>query len=504
MPELLRRLAAKAHNHQLVPFLGAGCALGHVQVDWDGITRVMKERLSGGDGPRSNPEVADLFVNSFGEDAFAALLREHLLVDKFDDAKGTTPLQVLALELRSIYTTNQDNVLECAAQSVGRDMVVVAKLTDLGAVRPGDRVLYKFHGSLDHPETLVFTSEQYRLRMDSPYHFMNVRLRSELLTKSFLFIGYSFRDRNIRELLFEMRTLFAQALPGSFLLAYEWSSELNSLCAEYGVECVDPAAHVKSPSPDPGENLEAFLKQLCEATFELCTEEQLEDLFRPKRPSPVRVAIRHQVEAVSELAFSGALDALAVFRGTCDGCAIPEALQNSVARSFVEIARTARPEQIADLHGALFNLQLPPTVMWEAVSAYLALANRLPKKDLRSLLHMPPGNNWPRELLPLAAARAVELLQEWGEQIGDNFRSRCSHWFDSHWHGLPDAMKLYVAEQISFCWSQRGTMYEHPIRRAERLAKLPGRQLFESRSFQDIHEQLCASFPKRFQTPRES
>jgi hypothetical protein len=82
-------------------------------------------------------------------------------------------------------------------------------------------------------------------------------------------------------------------------------------------------------------------------------------------------------------------------------------------------------------------------------------------------------------------------------------RSRCSHWFDGHWHGLPDTMKLYVAEQIAFCWSQQRTTYEHPIRRAERLAKLPGRELFESRSFQDIHDQLCASLPKRFHTPRE-
>ena len=192
--ELIERLAAKAHDHRLVPFIGAGCSLGHVSVDWDGICQEMAGAINLGSGQRlSNPEVAEEYVKVHGNAGLAQLLGDRLLLRDFDDGRDTIPLQVLALELRALYTTNQDNVYELAAAKYGRPVRAIATIDDLAEVRPGDRVLYKFHGSLDHPDTLVFTDSQYKARLASTDFFMDVRLRSDLLTKNLLFIGYSFR-----------------------------------------------------------------------------------------------------------------------------------------------------------------------------------------------------------------------------------------------------------------------------------------------------------------------
>ncbi|MGA7725583.1 MAG: SIR2 family protein [Opitutaceae bacterium] len=227
--KLLCDLAAKAHEHRLVPFVGAGCSLGHIPVNWDQIAAEMARAMPGCT-ETDNMKIAEAYASAFGDDGFAAFLRDRLLIATYDDARGATPLQILALELRSVYSTNQDNVLERAAEKYGRPRVVVSTLEELATVRPGDRILYKFHGSLDHPETLVFTASQYQKRIATPDHFMDIRLRSDLLAKRFLFIGYSFRDPNIQELFKEMAKRFPAALPGSLLLAYQWTPELDDLC----------------------------------------------------------------------------------------------------------------------------------------------------------------------------------------------------------------------------------------------------------------------------------
>jgi hypothetical protein len=500
MNELLATLAAKAHEHQLVPFLGAGCSLGHVKVDWDGISHVMSARLPPSPS-KSNAEISEDFVVAHGHGALCDLLGEHLLIRAFHDEHGTIPLQVLALELRSAYTTNQDNVLEVAAAHYGRPIVVVSTLEDLRKVRPGDRILYKFHGSLEHPETVVFTESQYQARMAAPDHFMDIRLRSDLLTKSLLFVGYSFRDPNLRALIKELAARFPGSLPGSYLIAYRWSDDLRMLCEEYGVECVDPAAHITSPSDDLDSNLEMFLRELCEKTFSLSTSDELEEMFRPKKPVPARIAIRCEVEAMASLASSGAESSLAVFRGTCDRTSIPESLRTVVSEALVQIIRRSRPEHHGQLQGTLLNLNLPIIAMLAPAGAYLAYANRLPEAALS--VHMPPGNSWPQPLLPVAAAVAVQFLRLWNEPISDNFYSRSSQWFDRFWPQLPEPLKAYVRPWIAAAWGQRHTIYEQPIARAERIAALNKHPLVVPKSYGEIFSDLMAALPKQFPTPRE-
>jgi hypothetical protein len=500
--DLLLRLAAAARDHKLVPFVGAGCSLGHVRVDWDEITAAMAQEMPGCVAS-SNWDVAEAYAQMFGNRVFANLLRRYLLIDSLDDSRGTTPLQILALELRSVYSTNQDNVLERAAEKCGRPRVVVSTLDDLATVRPGDRILFKYHGALDHPDTLVFTAAQYRNRMANPDHFMDIRLRSDLLTKKFLFIGYSFRDPNIKELFKEMKVKFSAALPGSFLLAYNWSADLDGLCRAHGVTCVDPASHIGTPAIDPSRNLEAFLRELCTETFRLTTAAQLEDFTNPILPPAIRVAIREQVEPMLETALSSnSATGIATFRGVCDGVEIPESLQPLVANAIVEIIRKATPDQLGDLTGALFNLRLAPASMLEPVSAFLAFVNRV-QSNGALFLHSPPGNSWPRQLLPVAAARAIQLLDEWKEPITDNFYASASHWFDDNWAAIPDEFKATVRQVVASAWARRHTIYEQPIDRAERLARLAHRPNFSTKPFAEIRSDLFAMLPKQFLSPRE-
>jgi hypothetical protein len=110
------------------------------------------------------------------------------------------------------YTTNYDDLLERSLRLAGRQVKVVAGERDMGL---GDKMIevVKFHGDFDNPDAMVFSEGHYykRLRLDDP---LDLKLRSDLLNRVALFVGYSFRDLNIG-FLFDILTEMLKSLPGS-------------------------------------------------------------------------------------------------------------------------------------------------------------------------------------------------------------------------------------------------------------------------------------------------
>lgn len=93
------------------------------------------------------------------------------------------------------YTTNFDNFLERGLNLGGRSCNVVAVENEMG-ISHGDCEVVKFHGDLDHPDQIVLTELHYERRL-SLSNALDYRLRSDLLGRYILFLGYSFRDANV-------------------------------------------------------------------------------------------------------------------------------------------------------------------------------------------------------------------------------------------------------------------------------------------------------------------
>lgn len=93
------------------------------------------------------------------------------------------------------YTTNYDNFIERTFDLHGRNCNVVAVEAQMGRT-PAKCQIIKFHGDLDHPDQIVLTESDYEKRLTLSMA-MDHRLRSDLLGRVILFIGYSFRDPNV-------------------------------------------------------------------------------------------------------------------------------------------------------------------------------------------------------------------------------------------------------------------------------------------------------------------
>jgi hypothetical protein len=106
-----------------------------------------------------------------------------------------------------IYTTNFDNFLERSFALHNRDCSPVVVEEDIGT-KHGSTEIVKFHGDWNHPNRLVLTESDYQRRMEFK-DSMDLRLWSDLLNRSVLFLGYSFRDPNVQYLFWQVRERFS-------------------------------------------------------------------------------------------------------------------------------------------------------------------------------------------------------------------------------------------------------------------------------------------------------
>lgn len=150
-----------------------------------------------------------------------------------DKRKSSVQHQALAAsDFRIIYTTNYDMHIEKALSDVGKNPFVISMYEDFLSSKKQnpDCEILKFHGSLEEQNSIILTENQYFKRMELE-GALDQRLRADALTNSFLFMGYSFSDPNIRYIFYKLHKLREQ-------IESDNSSnkiEVNSYIATFGM-----------------------------------------------------------------------------------------------------------------------------------------------------------------------------------------------------------------------------------------------------------------------------
>jgi hypothetical protein len=116
-----------------------------------------------------------------------------------------------------VITTNYDRLLERALYAAGKEPRVAVYSPDPHTVttdfpRPtaNSPVVYKLHGDIEQPKTIVITDEDYitfvmRMNMQEPYDPIPLRLKVYLTDWTTVFVGYSLLDYNLRLLFKTLR-----------------------------------------------------------------------------------------------------------------------------------------------------------------------------------------------------------------------------------------------------------------------------------------------------------
>ena len=129
---------------------------------------------------------------------------------------------LMSLPVHYVVTTNYDALLERSLEAQHRFPITAVKQEDVARTGAGEGVhVIKFHGDADQAEDkLVLSRDDYdHFFADRPV--MASLLQGLLLNQTFLFVGYSLRDPNFRQIYSGITQMLKEAKRPAFALTFD-------------------------------------------------------------------------------------------------------------------------------------------------------------------------------------------------------------------------------------------------------------------------------------------
>jgi NAD-dependent protein deacetylases, SIR2 family len=191
-------------------FAGAGLSAASGHVDWKGLLKEFAEELDL-DIERETDliSLAQYHLNKSANNRHA--LNQKIANEFHHGKQPNENHEILArLPITTYWTTNYDRLLEKALENKGKIVDVKYTIEHLAKTIHGRNViLYKMHGDVEHPDKTIISKDQYEKYYDTHGAFINT-LSGDLISKTFLFLGFSFTDPNLDYILSRVRVTFKE------------------------------------------------------------------------------------------------------------------------------------------------------------------------------------------------------------------------------------------------------------------------------------------------------
>jgi SLOG family protein/SIR2-like protein len=199
-------------------FIGAGLSLRAGYPSWRRLVRDMARDV-GLDVERESdlPGVVQYFLNKAGK---TRTRLAHTIVDHFGEERPIPEVfRILArLPLRHIWTSNYETLAERAWRDHRKRLDVKSRDKDLVQESPwAHGMLYKMHGTVDHPADVVIAKGDYESYRRTRPGFLHL-LTGQLVSRRMLFLGISFTDPNLNHLFTVMREAFEDTPPEHYTI----------------------------------------------------------------------------------------------------------------------------------------------------------------------------------------------------------------------------------------------------------------------------------------------
>jgi len=187
-------------------FAGAGMSIPAGLVDWKSLLRSVARDV--GLDVKKEDDLITLAQFHFNERGGRHGINQ-ALVDEFASRGSVTENhRILAsLPISTYWTTNYDTIIEEALRGEGKRPDTKITVENLATTLPRrDAVVYKMHGDISLPDKAVITKDDYEA-YDIDRRLFSTALQGDLVSKTFLFIGFSFNDPNLGYILSRIRLL---------------------------------------------------------------------------------------------------------------------------------------------------------------------------------------------------------------------------------------------------------------------------------------------------------
>lgn len=201
---LLRNFERQIDAESAALFVGAGMSRAAGFVDWKNLMREVAEELHL--DVEKETDLIALAQFHHNQRRNRSAINQRLVEEFSRDAAPTENHSIIAqLPISVVWTTNYDHLLENAYGEMHRRIDIKRRDVDFAVSKPRtDVTICKMHGDVDMPDEAVLTKEDYAT-FEQRRPLFSVHLSGQLVSRSFLFLGYSFSDPNVDYILTRIR-----------------------------------------------------------------------------------------------------------------------------------------------------------------------------------------------------------------------------------------------------------------------------------------------------------
>ena len=206
----LEQFSEQALDERISLFLGAGGSCDAGYPTWSSLFEPLaKELKTTIDSSTDYYLLAQYYANTFGSAELRKKINNYINRNKF---KSLLLDELIEVGFTNIWTTNFDNIIE---QNYQKKNILINKVfrdTDLSNVELNKRInIFKLNGDVTNLEGIIATQSDYEKYIDT-HHIMSMFFKRELISSTFLFIGYSFTDHLVLDCLSELARYLGESI----------------------------------------------------------------------------------------------------------------------------------------------------------------------------------------------------------------------------------------------------------------------------------------------------
>lgn len=185
-------------------FIGAGFSKSVGYVNWKNLLRSIAEDL--GLDVDKEYDLVSLAQYCYNKNGNRSLINDTIFDEFSKDKDIDENHRIIArLPILTYWTTNYDSLIEDALDEAKRIVDVKYSNKHLSLTKPHrDAIVYKMHGDKSNPDEAILIKDDYEQYYRNHAQFITA-LSGDLISKTFLFVGFSFSDPNIDYILSRIR-----------------------------------------------------------------------------------------------------------------------------------------------------------------------------------------------------------------------------------------------------------------------------------------------------------
>lgn len=202
----IKEIVKELNEDNLALFLGAGFSVPSGFVSWKELLRQISIEI--GLDVDKETDLVSVAQYHCNENSGNRHKLSQVIIDEFSRNASLSENHIIIskLPIKEYWTTNYDKLIERALLNAQRNPDIKHDVKQLSYTKPHrDCIVYKIHGDVEHADHAVLTKDDYEKYFRTHEQYITA-LSGSLVSKTFLFIGFSFSDPNLDYVLSRIRT----------------------------------------------------------------------------------------------------------------------------------------------------------------------------------------------------------------------------------------------------------------------------------------------------------